>query len=297
MDDTRRKSAYMNLLRRAAYIYLIQIAITVFEILIMCPLRGEAIPPISQLVLDTFCFRQGYDLLPFYVFMLALSPLVMELMRRNLAWVVGIASAGLFIWGEQGDHYQLLSLHITHTFYFVLWQAIFLIGLFAGTKLRWYSALPTRTKIATAAGFWMASIVIFFAAYGQHFNLALHTPLTFWKNPLTFGEVLRYLGLVGAIATTTDLLWRWIADSAVAAFVNRMGRRSLAMYITQIYLVGQIDHLVDRADGPWGTQFFFMAVAITVLWLFALALDGYAALKARLRDVQPAMSNRNLATS
>ena len=286
LDPERRRAAYVSLFRRAVYIYLIHTAVTVLEVLILCPMRGDPIGPIDVTLFNTLTFRQGYDLLPFYVIMLALCPFVLELMRRRLGWAVALLSTAGFLWGKVGYHYADFSPPITKTFFVVLWQPIFLMGIFAGTRLRWYGTLSTRTKQWTMAGFWLASTLIFFAAYGDHFHLRLPTPLSFWKIPLTFGEILRYICLVGAIVTTTDLLWRWIGDSAVAAYVNRLGRRSLAMYIAQIYVVGYVNNLVDSHPGPWGTQFFFMALALTILWLIALAMDTIAVLRARVRETE-----------
>ena len=288
IDPNRRAAAYKSLLRRAAYILIIHYAVTVLEILIILPLHGDPLPPMGGIIWSMLLFRQGYELLPFYVFMLAVCPLVLELIRRRLTWVVAIVSAGLFAWGSYGENYKRFCFEITHTFFFVLWQAMFVIGLFAGTHLRAYSRLSIRTKLLTAAGCWAMSVVLFFAAYGDHFNLLLPTPLTFLKNPLSFGEMLRYLGLIGIVVTTTDLLWKWIDLTPIASFVNSLGRRSLAMYIAQIYVVGQIDRLGDYANWPWGTQPIFMAIAVLLLWWIAYALDWFSYWRTVARLPQPA---------
>ncbi len=279
LDPARRKAANFSLWRRSAYILSIHFTVTLLEILILCPLRGDPLPPMIEIVKDVFLMQEGYDLLPFYVIMLALSPVVLEVFRRKLAWMLLPISLVVFTWGHYNEHYKIYSFEITNTFFLAFWQLMFLLGIFAGTALRWYTALPMRTKLFTAGGCWAMSVVIFFAAYGEHFNLPLHTPFTFWKNPLTFGEVLRYAALVGAIVTTTDLLWRYLDGSKVAAFVNRLGRRSLAMYISQIYLVGQIDRLGDYANWPWGTQPIFMALTVLILWCIAWTMDTVADLR------------------
>ncbi len=296
LDPDRRRAANISLLRRAAYIYAIHIAVTVLEVLILCPLRGDPIGPIQTTVFNAFMFRQGYDLLPFYIIMLGLSPIALDLMRRKLAWVVAMFSIAGFAWGQYGDHYDDFSLPITNTFFFLLWQPMFLLGILAGTRLQWYGTLSNRTKQLCCAGCWLMSGLIFFAAYGDHFHLRLHSPLNFWKVPLSFGEILRYVFLVGAIVTTTDMLWRWIDQSAVAAYVNRLGRRSLAMYIAQIYVVGQIINLFNRVPHPAGIQFFFMALAVTVLWIIALAMDTIAEFRARARETGSFFARKTSAT-
>ncbi|CAN5555957.1 hypothetical protein BH10PLA1_BH10PLA1_19420 [soil metagenome] len=276
LDSTRRLSAYRALIRRAAYIFWIHVAVTTGQ-LVLIPLRGETLPPLIKTFWDILMFREGYDLLPFYIIMLALTPLVLEVVCRRRDWILPILSFGLFAWGHHNDEYKAHSFQITGTFFFMLWQLPFLIGLLAGAKLRKYDALPMAAKVASAVIFWGLSVLFFFGAYAAHFGIAFEIPyLTFWKNPLTFGEVLRYTALVGAIITTTNLAWRWIGGTAMSGFVGRLGRRSLAMYITQIFLVGWVDKLNDLAAarwGVWGLQFVFMTLAIVLLWCFAWLLD------------------------
>jgi hypothetical protein len=300
LDPERRWESYLRLFRRAAFIFGLHVLITLFENLILGPLRGDPFPSVGHTFRDIVLFREGYDLLPFYVFMLALSPLVMELMRRGLTWAVVLASAVLFVWTHHNENYAWVSFQITNTFFFGLWQVIFLTGLIAGSKLRAYDALPIRAKLLVTGGFWLASAVIFFVAFGHHFGLQQYglgqkvmdarplSPLTFWKTPLTVGELLRYVMLVGAIVTTTDLLWRWIDGGRIAAVVNRMGQRSLAIYIAQGYLIYHIDRAYDRIGGPWGVQFLWMAYAVALMWSIAWLLDVLKALRQRLTASQDA---------
>jgi len=276
LNPAKRPAAYRSLWRRAAYIFWIHVAVTTGQ-LILLPMRGEAMPPLLPTIRDILMFREGYDLLPFYIIMLSLTPLVLEIVRRRRDWVLPIVSFGLFAFGHYHDQYKAHSLAITHTFFIMLWQLPFLLGLFAGAKLRQYDGWSTRAKVASAVAFCGLSVLFFFGAYGSHFGIAFQIPfLTFWKNPLTFGELLRYTALVGAILSVTNLAWRWLGGSAVSAFVGRLGRRSLSLYIVQIFLVGQIDKLNDAAaaySAVWGTQFFFMALTIWLLWCFAWCMD------------------------
>jgi hypothetical protein len=298
LDPARRWESYLRLWRRAAFIFAVHLAVTFVELLILGPLHGGPTPPLSQAFRDILLLREGYDLLPFYVIMVALSPLVLELMRRRLAWPLVLASIGLFVWNHWNQHYAQFALPITSTFYFGFWQILFLAGIFAGSRLKRYDALPARTKRATAGGFWLVSAVIFFAAFGHHFGLQKYglgqhvmddrplSPLTFWKTPLTTGELLRYFFLVGAIVTTTDLLWRWLHDRHIAEVVNRMGRRSLAIYIAQGYLVNQVDKASDRIGGPWGVQFLWMLYMLALVWSIAWLLDVFSVFRLRLTASQ-----------
>ncbi len=278
LDAERRRGAYFGLIRRSAYIFWIHCAVMVGQLLVLLPIRGQALPPMLPTLRDILLFREGYDLLPFYVIILAITPIALELIRRGMTWVVMLVSVSVFFWGHYHEQYAAYSFPITQTFFLMLWQFPFLIGLLAGGALKKYDHVSQRVKIGTTLGFLALSIFLLFAAYGSHFGLTFNVPgLVFWKNPLTLGELLRYLGLVGLVLTTTDLAWRWLRDSAVMPFVARLGRRSLAMYIAQIFLVGQVDRLNDyfAASWPiWGMQFFFMALAVWLLWLLAWIMDS-----------------------
>ncbi len=298
MDPNRRWSAYFALLRRAAYIYWISVAVAMGQ-LILCPMRGEPMPPLLKTLGETLVFRQGYDLLPFYVMMLAFSPIILECIRQRLTWLIFAASLAYFAWGHHDEEFKAHSFSITTTFFWILWQLPFVTGVVAGTWLSRYDQFKTRTKLLAAGSFWAMSILLFFGAYASHFGLTFSIPgLTFWKNPLTFGEYLRYLGLVGAILATTDLAWRWLRGSGVMRFVARMGRRSLAMYVAQIFLVGQIDRLNDAAAAAWpvwGLQFVFMALAIVLLWALAWVMDAMASQSRRSpAPVSPIVTSFNL---
>ena len=294
LDRPRRWESYLRLWRRAAFIFALHVLVTFCEMLFLGPMHGG--PPLEtgKVIRDILLMREGYDLLPFYVIMLTLSPLAMELMRRGLTWLLAIASLSIFVWYHWNQHYDLMSFHITNTFFWGFWQTLFFAGLFAGSKLRRYDALSTSRKVTITGGFWLMSAVIFFAAFGHHFGLQKYglgqtamdahplSPLTFWKTPLTVGEVLRYFFLVGAMVTTTDLLWAWLRDGRLAAIVNRMGRRSLAIYIAQGYLVHQVDKACDRIGGPWGVQFLWMAYMLALVWSIAWLLDVLKAIRIRL---------------
>jgi hypothetical protein len=167
-DAAERSVTYLSLWRRSFYILCVHYLATL-GFMVFSPLRGEALPPIHLLVRDILLLREGYDLLPFYVVMLAAAPLMLELIRRGAGVVLVIASTGLFIWGR--DYHHIDAIPIQQTFYVVLWQSVFVAGLLFGAAFTQYDALPMRTKGLLAIGATGVTLVLSALAFGWHFGL------------------------------------------------------------------------------------------------------------------------------
>jgi hypothetical protein len=271
-DPAKRVGTYLSLLRRALYILAIHYTATL-GFMIFAMLRGEPLPPVTVLATDILLLREGYDLLPFYVVMIALSPLFLELIRRGRAAGLAIASLGVFLWGR--DHHYVESIPIQQTFFVVLWQAVFVMGLLAGAAFPMYDALQQRTKIAMAGVATAATLVLTAMAYGWHFGvLPKFDALWFVKVPLSGGEMLRYLAFIIAIITVTDILWRFIRGSRLETFVGQLGRRSLAMYVAHVFVVGLLVPISYRFHVPLILQLAYFPLAVAMLWGVVRAMDA-----------------------
>lgn len=266
-----RRSAYRALLWRALYILAVHYTATL-GFMLFAVLRDEPLPPVAVVVIDILLLREGYDLLPFYVVMIALSPLLLEAVRRGWGAVVALVSAGLFIWGR--DHYAIEAIPIQQTFFVVLWQVVFVMGLLAGAAFPAYDALRPRAKLALASAACAVTLGLSVLAYGWHFHLPKFHFLWFTKVPLSGGEAMRYLAFVVAVITVTDVLWRFIAGTRVESFVARLGRRSLAMYVTHVVVVGLLVPISYRIDVPLILQLAYFPVAALMLWGVARAMDA-----------------------
>jgi hypothetical protein len=272
-DPEKRWTTYRALWKRSLVILAVHYIAEV-GFLVMWPLFGGVpFKRIGTPILDILLFRAGYDLLPFYVVMVALAPLMLELVRRGLWWALALASMELFFWAHMTGAWHTYALPIQHDFFPILWQVIFVAGVIAGEFLPKYDRLSVRPKVYTMIGLWLAQIVLFIAYYGPNFDLRLWLPLEFAKVPLTTGETLRYLTLILAIMATTDLAWSSrLAGGKVARFCERLGRNSLAVYVFHVWMV-QVIVRIAPAIGPAAGRIALAIVGVGALWLFAYALE------------------------
>jgi hypothetical protein len=282
MDDKRRGKTYESLWRRSIYIlavnYLCAMVLIIMEMLIpdaKAPthgFRGNFVNPMT-LLRDIFFLREGGDLLPFYVMMIALSPFLLAGVRRRLGWFfILIGSVALFVWGLW--HPWALALAQHDKFPPVLWQIIFVAGFLLGYAWPKYNAMANKSKLVIAAVAWFVVSVLFVMEYSYQWGmpqLSFNVPFT--KVPLSTAEGLRYLCIIMAIITTTDLLWPMIGETSASAFVQTLGRKSLPVYVLHLWVVQILGALA--VAWPWmgAWQILFAGFSLLILWLFALILD------------------------
>jgi peptidoglycan/LPS O-acetylase OafA/YrhL len=102
-------------------------------------------------------------------------------------------------------------------------------------------------------------------------QLAFGTAFT--RVPLNTFEGLRYLSITFGMITTTDVLWPFIGQSAFAAFVQTLGRRSLPVYVLHLWVVEAMGALAVASASMGAWQILFAVFSVLILWLFALILD------------------------
>jgi len=281
-QDRYRPGVYRALWRRSIFILAVQY-VSAMGLLLLDTARSTGVASVNPwaMIRDVFLLRQGGDLLPFYVFMIALSPFLLEIVRRSWGWIAVVAgSLCLFAWGTH--HPWFLAPAADQKFPPVLWQVIFIMGLIFGVAYPYYNALARRWKILAATISWVVFALLFDSEYSSDFGLPhIHLWMSFAKVPLSNGEALRYLSMIFGIATTTDLLWRFIAPTGFAAFVETLGRKSLPVYVAHLWVVEGMGFLAAACVSMGRWQIIFAPAAVLILWLFALLLDVYKAPKAR----------------
>jgi hypothetical protein len=274
IDEKRRGKTYKGLWRRSIYIlavhYLCAMVLIIMEVL--RGLRGNFTNPYIILC-DIFLLREGGDLLPFYVMMIALSPFLLEAVRRRWGWLcVLLGTTTLFIWGMWHPWAFAPAEH--QNFPPVLWQGIFIPGLLLGFAWPRYNALAAKWKLAMAAAAWLVAGSLFVMEYSYEWGMPqLSFGVAFTKVPLSAPEALRYLSIILAIITTTDLLWPIIGESSASAFVQTLGRKSLPVYVLHLWVVEAMGALAAVWSGMGAWQILFAIFSILILWLFALILD------------------------
>ena len=268
-DEQKRWGAYQSLWRRSLYLLFVHYAASLSFIFIY-PLRDFAGPYPSawSYVKQVLLFREGCDLLIFYVIMVALSPALIELIRRGYWWVAALLSLGMFAFGQYYPY--ALSLPIQQNFMVVLWQMIFVMGMLAGAALPKWDALATRAKINWAIG---ACAVLALVETAEFTTLGWWIGLIFEKCPLSWGEAMRYLSLILTIMMLSDLAWRWISQGNAASFLTRLGRRSLAVYVSHVWVVAIVVAASRRLEWMGDWQVLLAGVAVLMLWGWACVLD------------------------
>jgi hypothetical protein len=269
-DERRRWGTYQSLWRRALYLLFVHYAASLSFIFIY-PLRDYpgVYPGPIEFVTNVLLFREGTDLLLFYVMMVGMSPVLVEVIRRGYGWAVGLASLVVFGIGQH-DPYAL-SLPIQKNFPLLLWQMIFVMGMLAGAAFPRWDALGRRAKAALAVGGCVAVALLSAIEYTA-WGWSLHIP--FVKNPLSWAEAIRYLAMITTIMTLTDLAWRWIAGSNVVGFLTRLGRRSLAVYVAHVWVVAIILAVARRTEWLGSWQVVWAVTGVAMLWAWTCVLDS-----------------------
>jgi hypothetical protein len=274
LDEKRRGKTYKGLWRRSLYILLVNYlcAMVLIMMEILRGLRGNFVNPMT-LLRDIFLLREGGDLLPFYVMMIAISPFLLEAVRRRSGWLwLLLGSIALFIWGLWHPWALAPAQHLT--FPPVLWQVIFVTGLLLGFAWPRYNALTGKWKIGMAVVAWLVAAALFVMEYSYQWGMpGLSFNVPFTKVPLSTAEALRYLSIILGIIITTDLFWPMIGDSSASAFVQTLGRKSLPVYVLHLWVVEILGALA--VAWPWmgAWQILFAGFSLLILWLFALILD------------------------
>jgi hypothetical protein len=275
LDPTRRTRTYVSLWRRSVYILGWQY-VAAAGLLAMDCCFGNFTSQASALSIfrDIFLLRQGGDLLPFYIVMIALSPFLLEIVRHSGGWIVlAILSLAGFIWGLQHPWTFALAGH--DKFPPILWQALFVSGLLFAYFFPKYDALRRSRKLLIAIAAWIVFGLLFVSEFSSDFgwrHLNLH--MAFAKVPLSDGEALRYLSMIVGIVTATDILWPLIAPTGASAFVQTLGRKSLPVYVAHLFVVNIVCYLGNDVWWWMGRWEILLAVAsVLFLWFFALMLD------------------------
>jgi hypothetical protein len=97
--------------------------------------------------------------------------------------------------------------------------------------------------------------------------------LAFIKTPLSLGEALRYFGIIFTIILGTDLLWTRLANSRAVALINTMGRRSLVVYVSHVWIVGLSALFAWNHQNLGAWQMLLAIPAVALMWLVAAIFE------------------------
>jgi hypothetical protein len=274
LEAAGRSRAYAALWRRAAYILGVHYA-SAASFLALNLARGLREPTQSPaaLILDILLLREAPpygDILPLYVMLLAMAPLLLEALRRGLAPLVALASVGVFALGQQQP--WLLSPRVGEMFPVVLWQGFFVAGLLFGALLPHFDRLRASLRFAITVLVSVACVAVTASAYAYLRGLESLLPLAFVKVPLSGGELLRYVLATLVVILVTALAGRRLPDTRFGRFVTSLGERSLAVYVAHVWLLAAIAPVTARLGWIGTGQALFALVALGALWAVARTL-------------------------
>jgi hypothetical protein len=274
LDSTRRLGTYKALWRRSIYILGVHFLSAMILIAIVVLLGPSGIPVQGwRTVRDVFLLREGGDLLPFYVMMIALSPLAIGALRRRYGWALVLPiSLAVFAWGL---YYPWAFAPAQHqNFPPLLWQAIFMLGLVFGSFWPAYNALATSWKVVAASAALTLAGIMFVLEYAWMWGMPqLCFGVGFSKVPLSTAEGIRYLSIILSIMFVTDLLWNRIQDWSPVAFAQTLGRKSLPVYVLHLWIVELMGYLAAKWSWMGSWQIMFAVASTLVLWSFAVLLE------------------------
>lgn len=259
LQPEKRLKTYTSLWKRAGFVLLVHYFSSILA-LILIPMHGDPVHDVKGMLRDILTLHAGYDLLLFYVFMLAISPVVIELVRRIGVLPVLGASVALFFWHYDNPYVYLWA--IERDFPLVRWQLIFIVGLCIGSKVKAYDLLPAPVKwqlLATAVGVAL-SVGAVSAAERAGWMI---TPwwLTVCKMPLSIMEVTRYVSLAIALGIAIDRAWPWLSRQSTERFLAAVGVQSLMLWVVHVPIVGNV------ATFPWPLA---IGSAFVGVWLAAV---------------------------
>ncbi len=267
---------YRRIWARAGRLLIVQYITTTLLMLMDVPTGGRAaFAHPMRFVTDLLRCRTGNDLLMLYVGMLAVTPLLLELLRRHL-WPV-IAMASILLFGCGTRHPWRLEFVHHGEFPVLLWQAVFVSGLLFTYGLRAFDRANHRYRVLVIGYLGVAFAIIFQSANAGELGMQhpwLH--LRFWKIPLTFGEYLRYTVTTLLLMLVTNAFWGHLKNARLTAFIRLLGRNSLFVYVSHLYLQEVVASLAYRtwAIGPW--QLTYAIAMIALLGAMAFAMERFA---------------------
>jgi hypothetical protein len=303
-------AAIRAVLRRAFTLYWVQVLISLLTIAILAaaalwwdnddlvddedrntvvssPLRG-----ISAILALAHQF-QNVNILPLYVVLLLITPVLLVLARRN-DWLM-LLTSGLIYLAARVFELNLPSWPLDGGWYFnpLAWQFIFAIGLFVGRRLRSGGIPFDRRLFALSLAVVAGSLAVLTDGFGLVPGLltGMREVLDLSKTHLGLGRLVHFLALAYVIGHSgmTQLLRRTWVFSPLAL----IGRHSLPVYATGCVLIAIGEVIVETRPEDFSYPLTLGAAIVAggVLAHYAVARMLAARRSVELRPV-PATATR-----
>ncbi|MFZ0255285.1 MAG: OpgC domain-containing protein [Gammaproteobacteria bacterium] len=247
-------AATLKAWRRAGLLYFCHIASTIAAIAILAMAAivftqpgylGDLVPPLeftltplftdparSYIGIATLGHQLGYfNILPMYMVLLFMLPLIMALTRASLSLLL-IASVALWVFAGifalNMPNYPNLGDWSFNPF---AWQLLFVMGFALGVLWRGgrYIKIPTWLV-------WVALGYLLLALVATRFKLwdlapALPLPHRLWPWDKTYVSIARLLHLLALMVVVMGTpLWSWLQRIPHSTFIHAIGRNALPIY-------------------------------------------------------------------
>lgn len=279
--------------RRAGLLYFCHIASTVAAIAILALATiafsrpgylGDLVPPMAYVLkplftdpatgyigIATLGHQLGYfNILPMYMVLLLMMPLIMALARAGLGLLL---AASLALWAVAGT----FALNLPHypnvggwAFNPFAWQVLFVAGFALGAL--WRNGMHIKLPLWLlwlAVGYLLLALVV---TRLRIWDLAPNLPLPhrLWPWNKTYVSIARFLHLLALMVVVVGTpLWGWLQHIPHSTFVHAIGRNALPIYCwgSLLCVVG----IVARAELNAGVLGDVLVVGVHLTMVAALA--------------------------
>jgi hypothetical protein len=233
-------------------------------------------PELFNYLLDVFLWQeQPYilDILPVFVTMFILTPILLELYYRRLEFILFFSSAAFFVVGLIWPY--AISVKTAVAFPVIQWQIYYVIGTILGHRYDKISHLGANNLKKWAFG---ALLVFFVFVYFRHgmkyspewlFNLISYAKINIQKFPISFWGLIFSLSLLAAVSLTGAVYLPFIKNNFLfQVFMPMFGRNSLLSFSLHVYF----DYLIKVMDGIYGFSVSFVRLLyfINLITIFVL---------------------------
>jgi hypothetical protein len=212
------------------------------------------------------------DVLSVFIFLFALTPVMLFVLRRAGAWALLTLSLAVFAVAVVWPRFAALNAH--GAFVVNGWQIYFVLGILFGRSYpEVLAAWQRRPNV------WLAlNVVVCVAIAAYRLAIELNPDwearvpglLRFERHPLTLARTVEMLADMHLVALVTARLWPWIEPWRVTGWLVRFGRQSLRVFVVSIGL----DYLICgwlTASG-WGVPVNVAMWGLDVLVLYGVAV-------------------------
>jgi len=271
---------------RARQIYFIHLAVVLPVVLIAWAIAGRITPlanqfhdflihPWGSLVLIPFLLHQPplFDILPLYIILLRVTPLLLAFTRRH-GWGIVLAVS---VFGWIAAQLKLDTRFISNpsgllplrwgSFHLLAWQLVWVGGVALGESTLRRSVLSSKWRFGLAA----ISVPIVLAGFlARHGFLSINPDCFLWIDKWTLGP-LRLLNFAGWVALL--LAWNPRVPAHLLAPVALLGRHSLAVFAFHLPLVVAASTIVQLVPLSNVSQIGVSLSVIAALFLWAMWLE------------------------